>query len=570
MNVLKYYNKLNCQTQHENTSKRGINMYKQYPVFYNYETLEYDRKSRFDDPYLTFEEVLEKHSRIIEEYALKYLSGPIPPENKYQEVGSGETIDDRPEMLRLLKAIESPKIKAIIVVDVQRLSRGDLEDAGRLIKLLRYTNTFIITPHKIYDLRDEFDRDAFERELKRGNEYLEYFKKISLRGKLDSVREGNYIGSVPPYGFNRIVKENGKKICHTLEERKDQADIVRLVFEWYCNGDIGVTAICRRLESMNIKTPGGKDHWRPPMIFTMLENVHYIGCVRWDWRKTIKIIKDQEIKELRPKAKVGEYLIFNGKHDGIISEELFNRAKEIRGNRHRARTDTTLKNPLSGVLICKRCGSKMGYNTYRRKGVEFAKPRVMCNNQVHCKTGSAIYEEVLERVCDSLKDIIEDFDIRVENQQDDSVKLHRSLVERLEKQLQDLEIKEKLQWEAKQHPDPEERMPSHIFKDLNSKLLKEKEEINDALCKAKDAIPEPINYKELSVRFTKTLDILQDPKIDASIKNMHLKNIIEKIEYDRPPNVKITNDNKEELGYTKLGRKNMFHTEPFEISIIIK
>lgn len=545
-------------------------MYKEYPTFYNYEVLEYDRKSRFDDPYLSLEEVLEKHSRMIEEYAKKYLSGPIPEENKYKEVGSGESIDDRPEMLRLLQAIESPKIKAIIVVDVQRLSRGDLEDAGRLIRLLRYTDTYVITPYKIYDLRDEFDRDAFERELKRGNEYLNYFKKISLRGKLDSVREGNYIGSVAPYGFRRITKENGKKICHTLEERKDQADIVRLIFEWYCKGDIGVTAICRRLEAMHVKTPGGGTIWKTPMIFTILENVHYIGCVRWDWRKTIKIIKDQEIKKLRPKAKIGEYLVFNGKHDGIVSEEIFNRAKEIRGNRHRARTDTSLKNPLSGILICKRCGSKMGYNTYRNKGVEYAKPRVMCNNQVHCKSGSAIYEEVLGRVCDALREIIEDFEVRIENQQDDSISLHRDLVERLEKQLEDLEIKEKLQWEAKHHPDPDERMPTNIFKELNQKLLKEKEEVNEALCEAKESIPEPIDYKERAVKFTETLNKLLDPGIDASIKNMHLKDIIEKIEYDRPPTIKITNENKKELGYDKLPKGKMHHAEPFEIWITIK
>ena len=221
-------------------------MYKQYPNFLADEVLEYDRKSRFDDPYLSVEEILEKHDRMIREYSEKHLGGPIPAENKYKEVGSGESLDDRPEILKLLKAIENPKIRAIIVVDVQRLSRGDLEDAGRLIKLLRYTETYVITPYKIYDLNDDFDRDAFERELKRGSEYLDYFKKISLRGKLDSVREGNYIGSVPPYGFNRIVKENGNKICHTLEERKDQADIVRMVFKWYCEENIGTTAIARR------------------------------------------------------------------------------------------------------------------------------------------------------------------------------------------------------------------------------------------------------------------------------------------------------------------------------------
>ncbi len=545
-------------------------MYKEYPTFTADETLEYGRKSRFDDPYLSVEEVLEKHERMIAEYAERYLGGPIPPENKYKEVGSGESIDDRPEMLRLLKAIESRSIRAIIVVDVQRLSRGDLEDAGRLIKLLRYTNTYVITPGKIYDLRDEYDRDAFERELKRGNEYLEYFKKISLRGKLDSVREGNYIGSTAPFGFRRITKQNGKKICHTLEERKDQADVVRLVFEWYCNGDIGVTAICRRLEKMKVKTPGGKDVWRPPMIFSMLENVHYIGCVRWDWRKTIKIIKDQEIKKLRPKAKINEYLIFNGKHDGIISEELFNRAKEIRGQRHHSKTDTTLKNPLSGILVCKKCGSKIGYNTYVNQGVEYARPKLRCNNQVHCQSGSASFDEVMERICESLKSIVEDYEIRVETKQDDSAKLHANIIAGLEKKLHDLEVTEKLQWEAKQHPDPEERMPSHIFKELNGKLLKEKEEINKALCDAKDSMPEQIDYKERIIKFTEAIDILQNPGISASIKNRHLKDIIEKIEYDRPPTVRLTRENKHLYGHDKIPKKEMFHSEPYELSIIIK
>ena len=97
-------------------------MYKEYPKFYNHETLEYDRKSRFDDRSLSVEEVLARHAQILKEYAENYLGGEIPDANKYKEVGSGEQIDERPEMLRLLKAIENPAIKAILVVDVQRLS----------------------------------------------------------------------------------------------------------------------------------------------------------------------------------------------------------------------------------------------------------------------------------------------------------------------------------------------------------------------------------------------------------------------------------------------------------------
>ena len=173
-------------------------MYREPIQLSNEEIIEYLRKSRSDDPLLTVEEVLAKHERILDDFAIRNFGGTVPPENVYREVASSETIDGRPEMLKILKAIESPKIKAVYVVEVQRLSRGDLEDAGRLIKLLRYTNTMVITPQRPYDLQDEYDRDAFERELKRGNEYLEYVKKIQERGRLQSVMDVNFIGSIPP------------------------------------------------------------------------------------------------------------------------------------------------------------------------------------------------------------------------------------------------------------------------------------------------------------------------------------------------------------------------------------
>lgn len=543
-------------------------MFREIPTFYNYETLEYDRKSRLDDPLMTVEEVLEKHGRMLDEYANRHLGGSIPEKNKYKEVGSGESIDSRPEMLRLLKAVENPSIKAILVVDVQRLSRGDLEDAGRLIKILRYTNTYVITPYKIYDLRDEYDRDAFERELKKGNEYLEYFKKIQRRGTIDSVAAGNYVGSVAPFGFDRLPIKDGKKECFTLIENKEQADIVRLIFEWYCNEDIGVTAICRRLESMNIKTNSGGTKWRPSIIFAMLENVHYIGYVRWNWRKTIKVIEDQKVKETRPKAKVDEYLLYKGKHKGIISEELFQKAQEIRGLRHRAPINLSLKNPLSGILYCK-CGAKMGYNTYVTNGVEIAPPKLKCNNQVYCKSGSADFNEVFEDICATLEDCIEDFKVRIDDKRDDSIKLHKNLITNLKKKLEDLQTTEDLQWESLHHPDANQRMPQAVFNRLNEKVLKEKEAVREALCKAEESMPEPVDYKEKVLTFTDALNALRDPNISAKIKNQYLKDIVERIDYDRPPNVRITKANAARYG-TTTSKGMKFHQEPFKISIKIK
>lgn len=543
-------------------------MYRERMTFTNEETLEYGRKSRFDDPLLSIEETLAKHAQMLEEYAIENLGGPIPPKNKYMEVASSESIDKRPELLRMLKAIENPKVKAILIVDVQRLSRGDLEDAGRLIRLIRYSNTCVITPMRTYDLRDEYDRDAFERELKKGNEYLEYYKKIQARGKLGSVKEGNYIGSVAPYGFNRVTKGKGKDTCHTLEENKAEADVVRMIFDWYCNENIGTTAICRRLEHMGIKTKDGKPHWKSSIIYSMLENVHYIGQVRWNWRKTVKIIEDQEIKRLRPKAKVKEYLVFEGKHDGIVSKELFERAKEIRGTKPKTRTDTTLKNPLSGLMYCK-CGAKIGYNTYTKNGEEYAPPKLVCNNQVHCKTGSADFNDVIDYVCRSLKDCIEDFEVLVENDQGDSSKLHKKLIDNLEAKQKELEERELSQWRTQSDPNPSVRMPPHIFEQLNKELLAEKEEIKKALCEAYESLPQPVDYETKILKFTDALKALEDPNISAKAKNRYLKDVIERIEYERPPIVRITKKNAHEYK-TDTEKGLQYHVEPYKIEITIK
>ena len=542
-------------------------MYKEYPRFYNYETIDYGRKSRTDDPLLSVEEVLEKHDKILDEYAKAHLGGPIPEENKYREVGSGESIDSRPEMLRVLKAIENPSIKAIMVVDVQRLSRGDLEDAGRLIKLLRYTNTYVITPHKTYDLRDEYDRDAFERELKRGNEYLEYFKKIQARGKLASVRDGNFVGSTAPYGFYKVKKENGNKVCHTLKENKEEADVIRMIFDWYCNEDIGVTAICRRLEALGVKTRKDSKIWKPVTIFNILDNVHYIGCVRWNWRKVVKIIEDQEVRKTRPKP--DEYLVFEGKHDGIISRELFEKAQRIKGQRHRSNTDKTLKNPLSGLLFCKACGARMTYNTYRKKGAEYSPPKLHCVNQVHCKSGSVYFEEVMNHLCDVLRDCIADFEVRIKSEKDNSQKLHKDLVDRLREKMKALEEKEVLQWEAQYDPDPEKRMPMEIFKTLNKKLLEEKEEVRKALCKAEESMPQPVDYKEKILSFRDALRILKDPNVQAKTKNQYLRNIIERMDYERPSAIRITNKNAH-LYPEDVVKGMSYHWEPYKISISLK
>lgn len=494
------------------------------------EVLVYLRKSRTDDPTLDVAEILARHETILDEWAEKHFGAKVPEENKYREVVSGETIDSRPELLTLLKRIESPQIKAILIVEVQRLGRPDLEDIGRLSKLFRYTNTLIITPQKTFDLRNEYDREAFERELMRGNEYLEYTKKIMNRGRLLSVQQGNFIAQKAPYGYEKTVVMEGKKKCHTLKIVEAEAEIVRMIFDMYVNKDMGRTSIAYRLNDLGVPTRSGA-LWAQDTIRDMLGNEHYLGKVKWNWKKTVTIIEDGQVKKINPRAKVGEYLVYEGKHDAIISEELFMAAREKQGRNHRAKPTTKVRNPLAGLLFCQ-CGRAMSMRTYAAHKGE---PRLLCDNQKYCGTTSCLHREIMDRVRDTLERCIKEFEVRIKNDDKNSAQLHENLIKRLKLKMEELNKKELNQWEKYS----EEDMPKEIFEKLNEKVLKEKDEIQQALCKAYESMPEPINYEEQLLRFKDALEALDDPNVSAEKKNKLLKACIERIDYKREKAVRL-------------------------------
>jgi hypothetical protein len=498
------------------------------------EILVYLRKSRSDDPLLSVEEVLARHEAILDEWAEKYIGEKIPEKNRYREVVSGETIADRPEMQTILKKIESPKIKAVLIVEVQRLSRGDLEDAGRIIKLFRYTNTLVITPPKAYDLKDEYDRDAFERELKRGNEFLEYTKKIMGRGKVVSVSQGNFIGSIPPYGYDRIVVMDGKRKCPTLAINEDEANVVRMIFDMYVNKDIRASTIAHTLDSLGIKPRNGS-HWSAESIRNILANIHYIGKIKWDSRKRVSVVEDGEVIKTRPRNE--DFLIFEGKHDAIISEDLFNAAQEKTGKNPKVKKSSKIINPLAGLVYC-RCGRAVIMGRYASGSKYY--PCYVCRGQVYCGTGSCRTERLINAVADILRQHIADFELHIKNDCGDSIAVHENLIKTLEKKLKDINARELSQWEAQSDPDPTKRMPHAIFVQLNEKLQKEKAEVEEALHQAYETVPQTVDYVNKVQTFQNALDALLDPDRDPAEKNRLLKDCIERIEYyrERPERLK--------------------------------
>lgn len=498
----------------------------QLPQLYADDILMYLRKSRTDDPALTVEEVLSKHEQMLNDWTGRNLPGnsQIPEENRYREVVSGETIESRPKVQELLRRIESPRIKAILIVEPQRLSRGDLEDIGRLIRILRYTNTLVITLQYTYDLADERDRDMFERELKRGNEFLEYQKRIMGNGRLLSVQNGNFIGQHPPYGYRKIVVKEGKRKCHTLEPIPEEAEVVKMVFELYAKG-VNAHQIARDLNRMGIPSPAGKQ-WTASSVKPIVTNDHYIGMVHWNRRKTVKIIEDGELVSTRPRS--NDYLVYPGKHTAIIERELWDAVQDIRGKAPPVKTRSRHVNPYAGLLYCQ-CGAVMVRQQHIRDGVERCAPRLVCTNQSACGNASCSVDDMTEEVKRVLRTAIADIELKLENSHADSTQLQRQMIAQLEKRLTELDDQEYSLWDKYTQED----MPRQFFERLKDKITQERAQTKQALEDARRNAPEPIDYQKKIDTLHAALNLIEDPEAPVREQNILLKSCIERITYSR-------------------------------------
>lgn len=197
----------------------------------------YLRKSRKDMDYFkdeSIEKTLQRHEKELQDFIISIFGKPIPEHNIYREVASGDTIEDRPIIQEVLSIIEDDNKKGVICIEIERLARGNTMDQGIIAQTFQYTNTKIITPYKIYNLDNEDDLSYFEDGLFQARKYLKYTKRILSRGRLRSVKDGKYVGSVLPYGFNKIKLPNEKG--YILVENESEAKVIRLMADLFLDG----------------------------------------------------------------------------------------------------------------------------------------------------------------------------------------------------------------------------------------------------------------------------------------------------------------------------------------------
>ena len=501
------------------------------------EIIMYLRKSRTDDPLLSVEELLANHEAIIDEWCERNLPYPIPKENRFKEVVSGESISDRLEFQRVLRMLEKPEYKAIIVKEISRLGRPDKEEVGYISKVFRFTETCVITPSRMFNIADEFERKMFEQELEQGNFYLEYSKRIMKAGRDLASKKGAFL-TTAPYGYDKVRIDDGKKKISSLAINEEQANIVRMIFDWYIKENIGTQVISNRLNDLKIKPPK-INIWKPEAIRDILENPIYIGMIRWNTRKGKYVVVDGEFQKTRPLNNDEDRILVQGLHEPIISEDLFNQAQEKRGRTHRACSNKTLRNPFASLLYCG-CGKAMCYRLSTVRGKPKEKAHLVCNHQIYCGTGSCKLTELEDMVADVLRKNIAEFEVKCQNKDGDTIKLHEKMIKNLEKSIADMDAKEVTMWESQVDPNPENRMPPQVFQTLMTKLNKERDEAIKALEKAKSNAPTQIDYEKKLITLKDALSALLDDEMTAAEKNMFLKKCIRRIDYHRERPTKLT------------------------------
>lgn len=335
----------------------------------------------------------------------------------YEEVVSGETISARPEMKRLLSDVETGKWAGVLVMEVERLARGDTSDQGTVAKTFQYSNTRIVTPMKTYNPNDEFDEEYFEFGLFMSRREYKIINRRMQRGRVASIQEGKYVANQPPYGYMRVKLDKQKG--WTLKPEPEEAEIVQMIFDLYTHGELqndgsyrrlGVGLIVRHLNRMGIPSKKG-GLWVSASVRDILINPVYIGKLRWNWRPEVKKMTGGEIKIERPRANNDEYILVNGLHEGIIAEDIFNEAQElIKQNPPRPIGERGIvKNPLAGLVYCGKCGRSMVRRPYSNNKY----PDTLMCAVPECNNVSTRLSYVEDRLLEALEEWVSEYKLEL-------------------------------------------------------------------------------------------------------------------------------------------------------------
>lgn len=447
----------------------------------------YLRKSRADIEAEKVEQydTLSKHYSILMDLAVKdgYNVTDI-----YREIVSGDSIKARPEMQRLLQAVKDGKYAGVLVTEVSRLGRGNSTDQGIISDAFLKSGTKIITPRKIYDTLQDSDQDFFDFELFMARQEYKYIKRRLIAGKRQSAMSGQFIGSIPPYGFDKTVIDKKKTIVPN-----DDMKYVMMLFDYFNQGH-SYHECCKYLDSIGAKARYISE-WSTQTVKRILNNPAYIG-----------------------KAKVKDAYV-DGVWEPVMPEETFYQRK---GAVPKIKPKLRLLNKYAGLFVCQKCGRTLTY----KQGWYYHDSKYI----PPCYVPSITSKKLDECVIRKLKEAISDFEIKSKQGQREVTDYSPNIAD-AKKQLRSIY----------------DRYEKGIYDD--EEFLARRSEIRDrieqleALQKAEEEKP-IIDYAETVSTIHALIDTISNKEIPAEQINIFLKSFIKKIIYYREdgksePSIKI-------------------------------
>lgn len=372
----------------------------------------YLRKSRADVEAETRGEgeTFARHEKALTDFAVRQsLDIVMPP---YKEIVSGETIAARPEMQRLLYDVEQGLWDGVLVMEVERLARGDTKDQGVVAETFKYSSTKIVTPAKTYDPNNDADEEYFEFGLFMSRREYKTIKRRLQGGRVMSVMEGKWIYSQSPFGYNKIKIMNDKG--YTLEPNPDEAEIVKLIFRLYTESLIGSHRIAKELTELGYK-PRISNDWSSASIRDILSNIVYAGYVKKGERPEKSFMQNGVVTKKR--VYNPDHLIVKGIHPPLVSEDTFMAADQIKKMNTISSLNeksSGLKNPMAGLIVCGTCDRIMQMQE-DRKDRKNPKQRLVCLG-FHCETISSNFDYVEDAILEALSIWLKNFKISIAKQ----------------------------------------------------------------------------------------------------------------------------------------------------------
>lgn len=423
----------------------------------------YERLSR-DDELEGESNSIVNQKKILEEYASKNnLTNII----HFTDDGISGTQFDRPGFMEMMNGVNTGNIGCIIVKDMSRLGRDYLK-VGQCMEILRQKGVRLIA---INDNVDSFYReDDFTPFRNIMNEWYARDTSRKIQSTFRSKGEsGKHTASTPPYGYIKDEKDKDKWV---VDEKA--AEIVRRIFNLTMDG-AGPYKIAKILEADKIDIPAYHQQklgyglhqsknfeypyrWCSSTIASILKKKEYLGhTVNFKTRKHFKDKKSKYVSE-------DNWLIFENTHEAIIDQETFDNVQRIRGNVKRYPDGWGEYHPLTGLMYCADCGSKMYvHRTNNYKNI----PYYVCSNYKKVPCGTLCpsahrikAEVVLNLIQETLKDIKNYLD------EDNEAFIHSIQNEMEEKEKAHIEKKKIRLTESQNRLQELERLMCRIYEDM--------------------------------------------------------------------------------------------------------